>query len=38
MTERIELQNEKRISERSEKRKLTSTWEYWKRTPSNKRR
>ena len=35
MTEEIELPNQKR-SERSEKRKRTNTWEYWKRTPSNK--
>ena len=37
MTERIELQN-KEDSERLEKRKITSTWEYWKQTSSNKQR
>ena len=31
----IEVPNQDK-SERSEKRKLTNTWEYWKRTPSNK--
>ena len=37
MTERIELSNQEKI-ERSEKKKLSNTWEYWMRTPSNKRR
>ena len=37
MTEGIKLPNQEK-SEFSEKRKLTSTWKYWKWTPSNKRR
>ena len=36
MTEGIELQNQEKKSECSEKRKLTSTWKYWKWMPSNK--
>ena len=36
MTEVKELENKKKL-ESSEKRKLTSTWEYWMRTTSNKR-
>ena len=35
MTEGIEQPNKKK-SEHLEKRKLTSNWEYWKQTPSNK--
>ena len=34
----IELPNQEKKIERSEKRKRTNTWEYWKLTPSNKRR
>ena len=34
---RIKLTNQGK-SELSEKRKLTNTWEYWKRTPLNKRK
>ena len=37
MTDGIKHQIKKK-SERSEKRKLSSTWEFWKRVPSNKRR
>ena len=37
MTEGFELPNQKKKnSKRSEKRKPTNTWEYWKLTPSNK--
>ena len=28
----------KKALEHSERKKITSTWEYWKRTPSNKQR
>ena len=35
MTEGIELPNQER-SERLEKKEFTKTWEYWKRTTSNK--
>ena len=37
MTERFELSNQEK-PERSDKRKLTNIWDYWKRTPSIKRR
>ena len=37
MMEGMELSNEEK-PDRSEKRKRTNTWEYWKRTPSNIRR
>ena len=35
MTEGMELPNQKKL-ERSEKRKPTNTWEYWKLTSQNK--
>ena len=37
MTEGIELSSQEKIRTVG-KRKLTNTWEYWKRTSSNKRR
>ena len=35
---KVEIELPKKKSERFEKWKLTNTWEYWKRTPLNKRR
>ena len=35
MTEGIKLPNKEKKSEHSEKRKVTDTWEFWKRTPPN---
>ena len=38
MTEGMELTNQEKNKMFEEKKKRSNTWEYWKQTPSNKRR